>query len=71
MRKTILILTLNDYILYQPTILNLYDFLSESADVSVISFEPKFVTKQKEETRNIKYLKTNFLLHFFIQKLTS
>lgn len=67
MRKKVLILTLNDYILYQPTILNLYDFLSRHADVAVVSFEPQFVTRQKEETRNIKYLKTD---PFWVQLYT-
>ncbi len=77
MRKKILILTLNDYILYQPTILSLYDYLSAHADVTVVSFEPKFVTKQKEEKRNIHYLKmgaigTEFFTKadFIISKLT-
>ena len=77
MRKKILILTLNDYILYQPTILNLYDLLSVHADVTVVSFEPKFVTKQKEEKRNIKYLKMGTVgtelftkIDFIISKFT-
>jgi glycosyltransferase involved in cell wall biosynthesis len=66
MRKQVLILTLNDYILYQPTILNLYDHLSLQADVTILSFEPNFVTKQKDEKRNIKYLKTtSFSTHLF------
>lgn len=56
MKKKVLIVTLNDYIIYQPTILNLYDFLSPRFDVQIISFKPQFVTKQKDETRNIVYL---------------
>lgn len=69
MRKKVLILTLNDYILYQPTILNLYDALSNYADVTVVSFEPQFVTKQKEERRQIKYLKPSKLATSFYTKL--
>lgn len=62
MRKKILIITLNDYIIYQPTILNLYDRLNAGADVKVISFRPQFATKKKDEKRNIEYLETNFWL---------
>ena len=69
MKKKILILTLNDYVIYQPTILNLYDFLSPHFDVTVISFQPKFATKKKDEKRNIVYLETNFLSSQFYQKL--
>ena len=77
MRKKVLILTLNDYILYQPSILNLYDFLSVHADVEVVSLEPSFITKEKEEKRNITYLKPGKLaisfytkVDFLIAKLT-
>ena len=56
MKKKVLIVTLNDYIIYQPTILNLYDFLLPHFDVQIISFKPEFVTQQKDETRNIIYL---------------
>jgi glycosyltransferase involved in cell wall biosynthesis len=66
MRKKILILTLNDYIIYQPTILNLYDYLNKDANVKIISFKPQFATKKKDEKRNIEYLETNYwLTHFF------
>ena len=59
MKRKLLIVTLNDYIIYQPTILNLYDALISHFDVTVISFEPEFISKKKDETRNISYLKTS------------
>lgn len=69
MKKTVLILTLNDYIIYQPTILNLYDHLQPYFDVTVISFQPRSgTTKKKDEVRNIKYLDINFLMKQFFQK---
>ena len=68
MRKKILIITLNDYIIYQPTILNLYDKLSDKADVKIISFRPQFATKKKDEKRNIEYLETNYWLTQFYTK---
>lgn len=68
MRKKILIITLNDYIIYQPTILNLYDHLCSNAEVKIISFKPQFATKKKDEKRNIEYLETNWLLTQFYTK---
>jgi hypothetical protein len=68
MKKKVLIATLNDYIIYQPTILNLYDFLQPHFDVTIISFQPKAVTKQKDTSRNVVYLKTNFISSQFYQK---
>src|SRR6187401_3137024 len=68
MRKKILIITLNDYIIYQPTILNLYDYLAIEADVKIISFRPQFATKKKDEKRNIEYLDTNYWLTQFYTK---
>ncbi len=68
MKKKVLILTLNDYIIYQPTILNLYDHLEPHFDVTVVSFSPGAQVKKKDNTRNIIYLKTNFLLRQFFQK---
>ncbi|MEO8405245.1 MAG: hypothetical protein ABI480_11640 [Chitinophagaceae bacterium] len=65
MKKKVLIVTLNDYVIYQPTILSLYDFLSPDFDVTIISFQPKFATKQKDTTRNIVYLKTGLRGLFF------
>jgi glycosyltransferase involved in cell wall biosynthesis len=69
MKKKVLILTLNDYVIYQPTILNLYDFLLPDFDVTVISFQPKFATKQKDASRNIIYLETNFWMSQLYTKL--
>src|SRR5690349_8763385 len=68
MKKKLLIVTLNDYIIYQPTILNLYDALVPYFDTTVISFEPEYISNKKDETRNIIYLKPNFLWREFFQK---
>jgi len=68
MKKKVLILTLNDYIIYQPSILNLYDFMQPHFDVTVVSFRPQAMTKQKDETRNIIYLEPNALLKSLITK---
>lgn len=68
MKKKVLILTLNDYIIYQPTILNLYDFLSPHFEVEVVSLQPYHTTKKKDEERNITYLKPGFLVSQFLQK---
>jgi glycosyltransferase involved in cell wall biosynthesis len=68
MKRKLLIVTLNDYIIYQPTILNLYDALISHFDVTVISFEPEFISTKKDDTRNIVYLKTNFFWQEFFQK---
>ena len=57
MRKKILIATLNDYIVYQPTILNLYDELVHDFDVEIISFEPSFISTDKDSSRNIRYIR--------------
>jgi len=57
--KKILIVSADDIILYQPTILNLYDYLKNDFEITIISFEPEFLGKKKDTTRNIVYLKTN------------
>src|SRR6188472_2583816 len=59
MKKKVLIATLNDYIVYQPTILNLYDELINDFDVEIISFEPEFISTNKDNSRNIRYIKVN------------
>jgi glycosyltransferase involved in cell wall biosynthesis len=58
--KKITIITANDFLVYQPTILNLYDFLKKHFEIEIISFEPVYVGKQKDQTRNITYLKIPF-----------
>ena len=68
MKKTILILTLNDYIIYQPSILNLYDYLQPHFDTTVVSFLPSSGAKKKDESRNIVYLDPGFFLKHFFQK---
>lgn len=68
MKKKLLIVTLNDYIIYQPTILNLYDALIPRFDVTIISFEPEYISNKKDQSRNIIYLGTNFFWKEFFQK---
>ena len=57
----VLIVTSDDYTLYQPTILNLYDFLQKDFEVSIICFEPSFLGRKKDATRNVIYLQSPFL----------
>ena len=68
MKKKILILTLNDYIIYQPSVLNLYDFLTPHFDVTVVSFNPEGGSSNNNTGRNIIYLSTNYFLKHFFQK---
>lgn len=67
MKKKVLILTLNDYILYQPSILNLYDALEPHFEVEVISFLPHG-SKAKETNRNVTYLHTKAIATQWHQK---
>ena len=69
MKRKVLIVTINDYILYQPTILNLYDLLEKDFDVTIISFEPKYISKEKDTLRKIIYLKVNPLLTELVNKI--
>jgi glycosyltransferase involved in cell wall biosynthesis len=68
MKKKVLILTLNDYIIYQPSILNLYDFMQDRFDVTIVSFMPENATKIKDESRKVIYLKPNAFLKYSLQK---
>src|SRR5215470_5305135 len=68
MKRKLLIVTLNDYVIYQPTILNLYDALISHFNVTIISFEPQFISTKKDKTRNILYIKPNFFWREFFQK---
>ncbi|MFT3675477.1 MAG: hypothetical protein QM781_06225 [Chitinophagaceae bacterium] len=67
MKKKVLILTLNDYILYQPSILNLYDALDPHFEVEVISFLPHGA-KAKETSRTVTYLQTKPLAAQWYEK---
>jgi glycosyltransferase involved in cell wall biosynthesis len=69
MKRKVLFVTLNDYVIYQPTILNLYDLMVEHMDVKIISFSPSYVTKTKDETRNIVYLSPPRLPAYLISKM--
>lgn len=55
-KKKIYILSADDFILYQPTILNLYDFFSDEYDVTIVTFEPAYLGKAKDTTRKIIYI---------------
>lgn len=57
--RKVLIVTINDYIIYQPTILNLYDALAPYFQTTIISFEPAFLGQKKDNSRNVAYLRTN------------
>ncbi len=54
--QKVLIASSDDFILYQPTILNLYDFLQIDFEVVVLTFEPEYLGKKKDLNRNIIYL---------------
>jgi glycosyltransferase involved in cell wall biosynthesis len=56
MKKKIFIVSSDDIILYQPTILNLYDSLQESYAVEIITFEPEFLGNKKDDSRKIIYI---------------
>ncbi len=57
MKKKLLIVSSDDIILYQPTILNLYNFLEEVFDVTILTFEPEYLGKAREEEKKIIYIK--------------
>lgn len=57
MKKKIYIISADEIILYQPTILNLYDYFLNDFEPEIITFEPDFLGKSKDTCRNIKYIK--------------
>lgn len=62
------IVTANEFLAYQPSILNLYDHLEPFFEISIISFEPEYIGRQKATGRKIVYLKIPFLLKWVVQK---
>lgn len=58
MKKKITIVSADDILPYQPSILNLYDLLAEKFDVSIISFEPEYLGNQKTANRDVVYIQT-------------
>jgi len=66
-KRNVYIITANDYLIYQPTILNLYDELEQFFHVTIISFEPNFISKKKDEHRRTDYIQIPFLLRFVVQ----
>jgi glycosyltransferase involved in cell wall biosynthesis len=67
-KKKLLIVTANEILAYQPSILNLYDFLEPHFDISIISFEPEFIGRQKPSGRNVVYLKVPPIKKFLVLK---
>lgn len=67
-KRKMVIVTANDFLAYQPSILNLYDHLEPFFEISIISFEPEFIGRQKATGRKIVYLKIPFLLKWVVQK---
>lgn len=55
--QKVVIASSDDFILYQPTILNLYDFLKPEFTPVIITFEPEYLGNNKDENRNVIYLK--------------
>lgn len=70
-KKKILIVTANDFLVYQPTVLALYDFLVLKYDVTIVSFEPRFISRQKDETRKVHYIQFSDLVRFIVQNFDS
>jgi len=68
MRK-ITIVSADDIILYQPTILNLYDLLKHDFEINIISFTPEYLGKKREQDKNIDYITPNKYIKFFYRKL--
>jgi glycosyltransferase involved in cell wall biosynthesis len=56
MKKKIYIISADEIILYQPTILNLYDSFLSDFEPIIITFEPSFLGKSKDITRNVQYI---------------
>ncbi len=80
-KKKILIVTADNILPYQPTILNIYDALMPFFDVQIISFEPGFVAKHKIENKQVIYInnKNSFYqsirfvdncFNFFLKKIS-
>jgi glycosyltransferase involved in cell wall biosynthesis len=67
-KKKILIVTANDYLAYQPSVLNLYDHSELFFEATIVSFEPEFIGKQKAEGRQILYLRVPPWLKWTVQK---
>ncbi|MEO7769107.1 MAG: hypothetical protein ABIS01_16870, partial [Ferruginibacter sp.] len=56
-KKKILIISGDEILAYQPSILNLYDYLLPFFDVSIVTFLPAYIGNQKIEDRNVIYLR--------------
>lgn len=67
--KKLVIVSSDDIILYQPTILNLYSFLGSHFDVAIITFEPEYLGKAKVEEKNILYIQPGKFQKYFLRTL--
>jgi glycosyltransferase involved in cell wall biosynthesis len=67
-KKKMIIVTANDFLAYQPSILNLYDYLEPVFETCIVSFEPEYIGKEKPAGRKIHYLKVPFLLKWTVLK---
>lgn len=68
MKKKVLILTLNNYILYQPSILNLYEALAPHFDVEVFSMTDNPKNIPSIPGKNVTFLAPNYWLKQFYEK---
>ena len=63
--RQVLIVSTDDILLYQPSILNLYDFLEKDFNVKIISFEPQYLGKKKELSRNVIYVSYSYMAKIY------
>lgn len=78
-RQKLLIVFPDYHFPYSPTVINLYDLLSQKFDVKILALEPlSFLKKQNTETRNVEYINVsqemkklnNKLSYFLIRIIT-
>ncbi len=67
--KKITIISSDDILLYQPTILNLYDLLGKDFELNIVSFSPEYLGKNKESNKNIDYITPDKVAKFIYRKL--
>ena len=66
-KKNILIFYPGTHLAYSPTILNLYDSLSEFFNVTICSFSSGFFSNTTIDDRNVIYIKGNKLFSAFLK----
>lgn len=65
----ITIISSDDIILYQPTILNLYDLLKDDFEINIVTFIPEYLGKNKEDEKNIDYITPNVFKKKCLRKI--